>query len=192
MTAPLMLFLAATLIAAFFGRIRSAPFWLAVQALALAWIMGLRHAHDPIHALPGVVEVLLLRAVIAPWWLHRALARRQEPNRDLIPSNLFAWTAAVALIAMAFKFGAPQLTGGDALTLGVVAATVVSALLLLALNAAPFVQLVALIFIENAIALFESLMTTPWPLTVHVALSAVYLLIVLMGCRMLGSPQART
>jgi hydrogenase-4 membrane subunit HyfE len=44
-------------------------------------------------------------------------------------------------------------------------------LLLLASNDSPAAQLVAVLFMENAIALFESLLPEPWPLPVHVALS---------------------
>jgi hypothetical protein len=42
-------------------------------------------------------------------------------------------------------------------------------------------QLVALLFMENALALFESLMPEPWPLPVHLLISAVYVLTVSIG-----------
>jgi hypothetical protein len=47
MTAPLMLFLAAAVVPVFFGRMRSAPFWLVVQALALGWVGVAHHGSCP-------------------------------------------------------------------------------------------------------------------------------------------------
>ena len=37
MTLPLIIFLVAAVIPVFFGKIRSAPVWLSIQALALGW-----------------------------------------------------------------------------------------------------------------------------------------------------------
>jgi hydrogenase-4 membrane subunit HyfE len=106
-----------------------------------------------------------------------------------MPSNLFAWAIAVALIVLAFEFGAPDMGGQQALTLGAVAATVAVALLLLASNDSPAAQLVAVLFMENAIALFESLQPAPWPLPVHAALSTIYLLTVGVGGWLIGVPE---
>jgi hydrogenase-4 membrane subunit HyfE len=68
----------------------------------------------------------------------------------------------------------------------VVASTVVMAFLILATNYHKMAQLVALLFMENALALFESLMPEPWPLTVHLAISAVYVLTVFVGSWLVG------
>lgn len=189
MTAPLVLFLAAVVVPVFFGRIRSAPFWLVVQAVALGWVGMAHHGDGSLHALAALAEVLVVRAAIAPQLLRRAIHRRAEPNGDLMPSNLFAWAIAVALIVLAFEFGAPDMGGEQAVTLGAVAATVAVALLLLASNHLPPAQLVAVLFMENAIALFESLQPEPWPLPVHVALSTIYLLTVAVGGWLIGEPE---
>lgn len=189
MTAPLVLFLAAVVVPVFFGRIRSAPFWLVVQAFALGWVGVAHHGSGSWHALAALAEVLVVRAAIAPQLLRRAIHRRAEPNGDLMPSNLFAWAIAVALIVLAFEFGAPDMGGEQATTLGAVAATVAVAVLLLASNNSPAAQLVAVLFMENAIALFESLQPEPWPLPVHVALSTIYLLTVAVGGWLIGEPE---
>jgi hypothetical protein len=128
------------------------------------------------------------RADHAAGWLRRAIQRRAEPNFDLMPSNLFAWAIAIALLVLAFEFGAPAMSEQHALTLGVVAATAAVALLLLASNDAPPAQLVALLFMENAIGLFETLLPHPWPLPVHGALSAIYLLTIGVGSWLIGAP----
>jgi hydrogenase-4 membrane subunit HyfE len=67
------------------------------------------------------------------------------------------------------------------MTLGVMAVTVTLAFLVLATNREPVAQLVALLFMENALALFESLMPQAWPLPVHLAVSGVYVGTVAVG-----------
>jgi hypothetical protein len=156
--------------------------------LALGWIGGAAPRSGSWHALAALAEVLVVRAPSRRRLLRRAIHRRAEPNGDLMPSNLFAWAIAVALIVLAFEFGA-ACHGEQATTLGVVAATVAVAVLLLATNNSPAAQLVAVLFMENAIALFESLLPEPWPLPVHVALSTIYLLTVGVGGWLIGEPE---
>ena len=187
MTLPLISFLVAAIIPVFFGTIRSAPFWLTAQAIALAWNVA-QHGDPSLHTYVALIEVLVVRALVAPRLLSRAIRRRDEPNRDLMPSNLFTWGIAVTLIILAFKFGEGAQVDLRALTLGVMAASVVIALLILSTNQEPPAQLVALLFMENALALFESLMPEPWPLLVHGAISGVYLVTVLVGMWLLSEP----
>lgn len=190
MTVPLIAFLLAVVIPVFFGRIRSAPYWLAAQALALGWNGVSHHGDLSVHAVVGLLEVLLIRAVLAPLLLRRAIRLREEPNLDLMPSNLFTWAIAIALITLAFQFGAPEMSDRQAMTLGVVGATVAVALLLLSTNNGAPAQLVAVLFMENALALFESLLPQPWPLPVHGALSGIYLATVGVGSWLIGEPDA--
>lgn len=187
MTAPLLLFLVAAVIPVFFAKTRSAPFWLTLQAVALGWAGVAQHETLSVHAAVALAEVLAVRALIAPQLLRRAIRRRGDPNLDLMPSNLFAWAIAITLIVLAFEFGAPEMGDRQALTLGAVGATVAVALLLLASNDAPPAQLVAVLFMENALALFESLLPEPWPLPVHAALAAIYLLTVGVGGWLIGA-----
>jgi hydrogenase-4 membrane subunit HyfE len=188
MTLPLTLFLLAVVVPVFFGRIRSAPLWLLLQAAALGWAGFVQHPQASAHAVAALVEVIAVRALVAPWLLRRAIRARGEPDLDLMPSNLFAWTAAIALIALAFEFGAPAADDRHALTLGAVAATVAVALLLLSTNGSSPAQLVAVLTMENALGLFETLLPDPWPLPVHLALGLVYLGTVGIGGWLIGTP----
>ena len=187
MTLPLIAFLVAAIIPIFFGKIRSAPFWLTLQAAALAWNTAL-HGELSVHTAVALIEVLAVRALVAPRLLQRAIRQRGEPNLDLMPSNLFTWAIAIALVVLAFEFAAPAMSDRQALTLGVVGATVAVSLLLLASNDSLPAQLVAVLFMENAIALFESLLSEPWPLPVHGALSTIYLLTVGIGGWLIATP----
>jgi hydrogenase-4 membrane subunit HyfE len=186
MTLALLLCLIATVIPVFFGKIGAAPVWLSLQALALGWVTLKHHEDVSLHALLAGLELLLVRAWLVPALLRRLLAGQARARLDLMPSNLFTWGIAVSLIILAFKFGEGARVDVRALTLGVMAASVMIALLILSTNQEPTAQLVALLFMENALALFESLMPEPWPLLVHIALSGVYLATVLMGLWLLS------
>lgn len=188
MTLSLLLCLIATVIPVFFGKIGVAPTWLSLQALGLGWLTLHHHEDLSIHALIAGLEVLLVRAWLVPTLLRRLLANQPAARMDLMPSNLFTWGIAVTLIILAFKFGEGAQVDLRALTLGVMAATVMIALLILSTNQEPSAQLVALLFMENALALFESLMPEPWPLLVHGAISGVYLVTVLVGMWLLSEP----
>ncbi len=187
-TLALLLCLIATVIPVFFGKIGVAPLWLSLQALGLGWITLHHHDEVSVHALLAGMEVLLVRAWLVPSMLRRLLANQPAARMDLMPSNLFTWGIAVSLIILAFKFGEGARIDVRALTLGVMAATVMIALLILATNQEPTAQLVGLLFMENAMALFESLMPEPWPLPVHAAVSGVYVITVWLGIILLRQP----
>jgi hydrogenase-4 membrane subunit HyfE len=189
MTLPLIVFLLAAVIPVFFGKIRSAPLWLCLQAAMLGWNGIAQHAGLSVDALLALLEIIVMRVFIAPILLRRTIHRRAEPNLDLMPSNLFAWAIATALIVLAFEFGGASVADIGALTQGVVGATVMIALLILSTNDSPTAQLVALLFMENALALFESLLPEQ-PVPVHVALGIVYVVTVGVGSWLLGTHAA--
>ncbi len=192
MTLTLMLCLLATLVPVFFSRVSAAPAWLSVQAIALGWITLNQHHPLSLHAALAGAEVLLVRALLVPYLLRSAIKKHRHQQVSLMPSNLFAWGIAVALIIFAFKFGDGARADVRALTLGVVASTVVIAFLILATNQDKMAQLVALLFMENALALFESLMPEPWPLPVHLLISTVYVLTVSLGSWLVGDVSEQT
>lgn len=180
-TLALIACLLATVIPVFFGKLTVTPAWLSLQALALGWITLNKHHELDVHTLEAGLEILILRAWVVPRLLRSTLADTHVAEHDVMPSNLITWGVAVALIILAFQFGNGARADVRSLTLGVIAATVTMAFLLLATNREPVAQLVALLFMENALALFESLMPEPWPLPVHLSLSMVYLGSVAVG-----------
>lgn len=181
-TLALIVAVLATVVPVFFGRLKRTPPFLSLQAMALGWLT--LHAHDTLdlHAAAAGLEVLLVRAWLVPRLLQRTLRQHPAAYLEVLPSNLFAWGLAVGLIILAFQFGDGARADLRALTLGVIAATVVVAFVVLATNDEPAAQLVALLFMENAVALFETLMPEPWPLPVHLAVSGVYVGTVAVGC----------
>ena len=187
MTPALVLFLAAVILPIFFSKVNAAPLWLLAQGVALAWTIG-QHAEFSAHTLLAIAEVLVVRAVAVPWLLRRAIAKHEDAGRDLMPSNLFAWAIGITLLVLAFQFATPAGLDLHTLALGIVGSTVVMALLVLSTNESPGAQLVAVLFMENALALFESLSPQPWPLPIHAALGSVYLLTVAIGAWLIGTP----
>ncbi len=186
-TLALIACLLATLIPVFFGKLATAPVWLSLQALALGWISLNQHPAPDLHVLTAGLEILIVRAWLVPHLLRRTLIGTPATELDVMPSNLFTWGIAVALIILAFQFGDGARADVRALTLGVIAATVIIAFLLLATNREPVAQLVALLFMENALALFESLMPQALPLPIHVAVSTVYIGTVAVGSWLIRS-----
>ncbi|MBK6385508.1 MAG: hypothetical protein KA287_07515 [Rhodoferax sp.] len=184
---PLIACLLATVIPVFFGKLSVTPTWLSLQALALGWITLNKNEALDFNALEAGLEILFIRAWLVPHLLRRTLLSTREAELDVMPSNLFAWGAAVTLLILAFQFGNGARADVRALTLGVAAATVTIAFLVLATNREPVAQLVALLYMENALALFESLMPEPWPLPVHVAVSGVYVGTVVVGSWLIRS-----
>ena len=188
MRLALILFLLAAVIPVFFGKARAAPLWLGLQGIALGWSGLVQHESISSHAVLAAIETIAVRALIVPMLLRRAIGLRDEANVDLMPSNLFVWTIGVALIVLAFEFTGAAMADVGTFALGVVGATVAIALLLLATNDSPLAQLVAVLYMENAIAVFESLLPEPWPLPVHGALTVVYLATVGVGSWLIGTP----
>lgn len=177
----LIVCLLASVIPVFFGKLAVTPAWLSLQALALGWITLNQHHDSSLHAMLAGLEVLLVRAWLVPHLLRRTLASSGAADMDVLPSNLLAWGVALALVILTFQLGEGAHSDVRALTLGVAAATVTLAFLVLSTNREPVAQLVALLFMENALALLESLMPHPWPTPVHAAISLVYVGTVAVG-----------
>lgn len=181
----LMIFVVLVVVAVFFAAPRTAPIWLGLQALALAWHVAAHHGLSSPHALVSLGEILLIRGLLAPWLLSRA-SQADEGVDHLLPSNMFAWLLGVSLVVLAFQFGGAGTRGEVALVMGGVAASVLLALLLLSFNEAGTAQLFALLLVENAALLFESTLPEPWSPWVHAALTGVYLATVWVGVRLLA------
>ncbi len=137
---------------------RAALTGLRLQALAMAamiWLHGEHLAPSPLIAL---ADMVVFRALFAPWYLKKMAAERGvHAAFDLIPANLFVWTIAAILIMTSFGFSA-TLAGeySRSIThLGVACCGVLLALLILATQRAPLGQAIAALTLENGIALFE-------------------------------------
>ncbi len=155
---------------------------LRIQAIAMAamlWLHGLHMEPTPIIAL---VDLLLFRAIFAPWYLKKMATERGVAKAfDLIPANLLVWTLAAILIMASFGFST-TLVGqfSRSLThLGVACCGVLLALLILATQRAPLGQAMAVLTLENGISLFELHAHHHMEWVAQLGLTFVYLLTVL-------------
>ncbi len=133
---------------------------LAGQGLIMAWI---GYQLDPLMDTPAawrsLFDLLVVRGVAAPLLLYTALrARRVGPSADVRPPNLMSWTLAVAAVLLAFRFAEliePTAADDEQTFIAVATASLLLGLLLLATQGGAFSQMVGVLRLENAIALFE-------------------------------------
>lgn len=178
--APLLFFLALTA-PLFIRSWRAAAVGLFLQGLAMAAMVWSEGALDTASAVLALVDMALLRSVVAPLALGQMAEFTDiDAEFDMIPANLLIWTFAVILMLTGFAF-ALRATDGTAqavLHVGTAVCAVLVAMLVLATQRAPFGQAVAILTLENAIGLFELRSQHPmaWPL--RLGLMALFLLTV--------------
>ncbi len=157
---PLLIaLLAVLLIPLFVGTWRTSLWGLSLQGLLMAWLAW---RLDPYPSMPSawltLIDLALLRGVAAPAALYQVLRARNTPARhDVIPPNLLSWTLALGSVLVAFNF-AQALVPTPAMQQAIVAVAVTGLMLgflVLASQSATFSQMIAVLRIENAIALFE-------------------------------------
>jgi hydrogenase-4 membrane subunit HyfE len=179
---PEALFLFTVLVPVFFASPRATPTWVALQGLALGWSVASRHGLYSMHSVLAALEIVVVRAGVAPWLLSRAF-RLDGAGGRLLPSNLFTWILAVALSFLAFEFAGAAGQGTSGAALGSVCVAAILALLVLSSNGAGTAQLFAFALLENSILLFESSLPELWSLPVHAALASIYVLTLAAGVR---------
>jgi hydrogenase-4 component E len=159
---------------------RASLFGLALQGVLLAWISLSR----PWNVSTAIMflDFALMRAVFAPWLLARVQWQTNAPRRnDVMPPNLFSWGIAGTLVLLAFRVAHTVVPGdlGTATRLAVAFSGVLFGFLVLATRDSTFSQIVGILRIENAIALFELGPPEEGPMVVQVALLGVFILTVL-------------
>jgi hydrogenase-4 component E len=142
---------------------------------------------------PGDALLLLDLLVLRTWFVPRhlfAVMRRLggQARRDVIPANLLSWAMAGALVLVAFRFAGLLVPGGGAaaIQVAVAAAGLLLGLLVLATQTSTFAQIVGVLRVEYAIALFELGAGHQVGLPVQVGLTAALLLSVLVLGAFLG------
>ena len=157
---PLLIaFVAVLLIPLFVASWRLSVAGLAAQGMIMAWIS---YQSDPtlasVDAWVSLVDLLLVRGLAAPFALYAVLRAQRAPARnDVLAPNLMSWTLAIVLVLLAFRFADMLVpaAGPDQAFVGVATAGLLLGLLVLAGQTGPFSQMIGVLRIENAIALFE-------------------------------------
>ncbi len=159
MTGLLIAFVLTLLVPLFVGTWRTSLLGLSVQGGLMAAIALRQHGvHLSLENGITLFDLVVLRAIGLPLAIYFVFrARGAAARNDVISPNLFSWAMALALIVFAFRAADVLVPAqGDEQTLVAVAA---SALLLgmfvLSTGRGPASQIIGLMRIENAIALFE-------------------------------------
>lgn len=158
MTGLLLAFEIVLLVPLFVGTWRTSLLGLSLQGVLMAW-MTFRHGASPSldAALTGI-DLVLVRALLVPLLLYRTQRQRHAPRRnEVVPPTLLSWVVALALVLMAFRladFLAPA-EGEQQMLVATSASAVLLAFLVLATRTAPFSQMIGVLRLEYAIALFE-------------------------------------
>ena len=147
------------LVPLFVASWRLSLFALVGQGLLMASISyQLDPSLDSVGSWLRLFDLVIVRGFGAPFALYAILLRQRATARnDVIPPNLMAWTLAIALVFVAFRF-ADLLVPAEGPEHGFVAAASACLLLgflVLATQTGPFSQMVGALRIENAIALLE-------------------------------------
>lgn len=158
MTGLLLAFMIVTLVPLFVATWRTSLLGLLLQSVLIAWV-ALRHqTTSTFDSLVLLFDVVVVRAVLAPLLLYRTMqAQNAPPRHDVIAPNLFSWAIVVALVVVAFRTADALVpVDGDAQMLVAASSSAfVLGLFVLATARGTFSQIIGVLRIENAIALFE-------------------------------------
>lgn len=157
MNSLLIAFEVVLLVPLFVATWRTSLLGLSCQGLLLGWF-ALRHGfHAGAADVLTAIDLIVVRGVLAPLALYRVMRQSNAPQRnDVIPPNLLSWTAAAALVFVAFRFADAAVAGEEAQTLVAVSTSAfLLGLLVLSTRSGVFSQIIGALRIENAIALFE-------------------------------------
>lgn len=158
MTGTLIAFVVVILIPLFVATWRTSLLGLVLQGALLAWL-SLRHETTlSIDSAIAIFDLAIVRAVIAPTILYRAMRRQDVPSRnDVIAPNLFSWAIVVGLVVVAFRAADAlvPVEGDPQMLVEVASSAFLLGLFVLAMGRGTFSQIIGVLRIENAIALFE-------------------------------------
>ena len=159
MSSLLVGLLVVMLVPLFVATWRTSLLGLAVQGLLIASIaeQGMP-AHRAIGDWITLVDLGVVRGVVAPLVIHRVLARKDVPPRsDVVPPNLLSWTFALGLVLVAFRFAErlEPAPGAPRTLVAVAGAGVLLGMFVLATQTGVVSQVIGALRIENAIALLE-------------------------------------
>lgn len=158
MSGLLIAFAIVVLIPLFVATWRTSLLGLALQGALIAWLSLRDEPAVTLDVALTAVDVIGLRTVAAPLLLYQVMRRRNAPPRnDVIAPNLFSWAVVVGLVVVAFRAAdvLVPIEGDEQMLVAVAGASFVLGLFVLAASRATFSQIIGVLRIENAIALFE-------------------------------------
>ncbi len=162
---------------------------LSLQGLLMAWMLLVRRPALSVDLVVTLVDLALVRGLVAPLALRRVLRSQRRPSReDVIPPNLLSWSVVVGLVMLGFQCAAwlHPAPGGEHAQVAVAATGVLLGLFVLASQNGTFSQAVGALRLEYAIALFELGSPTHLPLALRLAQVTIFLGTVLTYAHYVG------
>lgn len=184
MTYLLLAYLLVVLVPIFVATWRTSLLGLSLQGLLMGWMaILLSDGSFSVAWLALLFELVVVRGIFVPAYLYRVLNELKTPRRsDVIPANLLFWAIVGVLVVISFRFADNVFPTEEASThLAVAAAALLLGMLVLASQNQPLSQLIGVLRIENAIALFELASGPRLPLGVQLAVLAILILVVLLS-----------
>ena len=158
MSPLLIALLGVLLVPLFVATWRTSLVGLAAQGFLMAWIAHRMWPRPTLTEWVTLTDLVLVRGLWAPLALHAVLRAQKAPARsDVIPPNLLSWTAALGIVVVAFTFAQNLVpaSGHEQTLVAVATAGVLLGFLALATQSEPLGQMIGVLRVENAIALFE-------------------------------------
>lgn len=159
MTGILIAFVIVLLLPLFVSKWRTSLLGLAIQGALLAAIAYRQRGVElSASAAVTLIDLVVVRALVMPSVLFRTLRRQNAPPRnDVIAANLFSWAIALALVVAAFRTADVLVPaeGNEQALVAVSTSAFLLGLFVLATARGMVSQVIGLMRVENAIALFE-------------------------------------
>jgi hydrogenase-4 component E len=158
MTGALIAFAIVVVIPLFAATWRTSLFGLALQGALIGWLSLRSVTRLTLDSALTAVDVVVLRAAVAPVLLYLEMRGRNAPARnDVISPNLFSWAIVVGLVVVSFRTADALVPfeGDEQMLVAVAAAAFVLGLFVLAAGRGTLSQIIGVLRIENAVALFE-------------------------------------
>jgi hydrogenase-4 component E len=155
---------------------------LGLQGLLMAAMVAERGWTPSFAGVVLLLDLLVLRTWFIPRHLFAIMGGLGGPGRrDVIPANLLSWTLAGALVLVGFRFAAVVHPEGGVASTHVAVATsgLLLGMLVLATQTSTFGQIIGVLRVEFAIALFELGSGPELDLPVQLGVGAILLLTVL-------------
>lgn len=193
MTGLLIAFAIAILVPLFVSTWRTSLIGLAVQGILLSAIALEHRALGAVDLAHAIGDLALLRTLVVPAVLYRSMKSRKVLSRnDVIPPNLFSWALAIGIVVVAFRLADTLVPEeGDAqLLVAIAGASFGLGFFVLTAGRDTFSQIIGLLRIENALALFELGQDEESAPVIRLGMSLVLLASVAFYRRFLDAPIA--
>jgi hydrogenase-4 component E len=140
------------------GTWRTSLLGLAMQGVLMAAIVVRHGAYLSLDSALALFDLVALRTIAAPLLVYQVLrAQNAPPRNDVIAPNLISWGLALGLVVVAFRMADTLVPaeGDEQALVAIASSSFVLGMFVLSTGRGTVSQIIGLLRVENAIALFE-------------------------------------